>query len=152
MYKNKRVFLTGHTGFKGSWMLYWLNMLGAEVKGLALAPEQEYDLYNQIKGDSLCQSVICDIREKEKVKEEVLAFEPDFIFHLAAQPLVRLSYEIPVDTFEVNAIGTANVLEAVRELEKPCQVILITTDKVYENKEWVYPYRETDSRFHLLHS
>lgn len=143
-YKGKKVFLTGHTGFKGSWMLYWLHLIGAEVKGYALSPENEFDLYNTIQGDKLCESVIADIRNNEQLTEEILAFEPDFIFHLAAQPLVRLSYEIPSETFAVNAIGTAHVLDAVRKLSNPCTVVLITTDKVYENKEWHYPYREND--------
>ena len=143
-YQDKKVFLTGHTGFKGSWLLTWLHSLGAIVKGLALAPENKTDLYNSIQGDRLCESVICDIRNRERLLQEVKAFEPDFIFHLAAQPLVRLSYEIPVDTFEVNVIGTANLLESVRMLRNKCCIINITTDKVYHNNEWVYPYRETD--------
>jgi CDP-glucose 4,6-dehydratase len=144
VYRDKKVFLTGHTGFKGAWLLQWLHLLGAQVKGYALAPENEEDLYNLIEGDSLCESVIADIRDSAKLEEAILTFEPDFIFHLAAQPLVRLSYEIPAATFAVNAIGTAYVLDAVRKLHKPCAVVLITTDKVYENKEWVYPYREND--------
>jgi CDP-glucose 4,6-dehydratase len=143
-YKNKKVFLTGHTGFKGSWLLSWLHKLGANVKGYALTPENENDLYNLIEGEKLCHSIIDDIRNKEKLKQEILSFEPDFIFHLAAQPLVRLSYKLPIDTFNINSIGTANVLEAVRALKKPCSIVLITTDKVYENKEWIYPYRESD--------
>lgn len=144
VYKGKRVFLTGHTGFKGSWMLKTLSMLGAFVKGYALEPVTEKDLYHLIDGDSLCDSVIADLRDKELLKKEIIDFQPDFIFHLAAQPLVRLSYEIPAETFEVNAIGTANVLDAVRLLDKRCSLVLITTDKVYQNNEWVYPYRETD--------
>jgi hypothetical protein len=143
-YQNKKVFLTGHTGFKGSWMLQMLHSLGAEVMGFALAPETEEDLYHLIDGDSLCESVIADIRNKEAVEDAVLRFQPDFIYHLAAQPLVRLSYEFPSETFAVNAVGTAHVLDAVRKLNKPCTEVLITTDKVYENKEWVYTYRETD--------
>ncbi|GGM77383.1 CDP-glucose 4,6-dehydratase [Dyadobacter beijingensis] len=143
-YKNKRVFLTGHTGFKGSWLLYWLHLLGAQVKGYSLAPENDSDLYPSIEGDSLCESVIADIRDKARLEQEIVAFQPDFIFHLAAQPLVRLSYDIPSDTFAVNAIGTAYLLDAARALDKPCAVICITTDKVYENMEWQYPYREND--------
>ncbi|MGI4743431.1 MAG: CDP-glucose 4,6-dehydratase [Janthinobacterium lividum] len=142
-YQGKRVFLTGHTGFKGTWLLQWLHLLGAQVKGYALAPAPD-DLYNSIEGDTLCQSVIADLRDSARLEQEILDFQPDFLFHLAAQPLVRLSYEIPAETFMVNAIGTAYVLDAVRKLMKPCTVVLITTDKVYENKEWVYPYRETD--------
>lgn len=144
VYHNKRVFLTGHTGFKGSWLLGWLHSLGAIVKGYALSPENAYDLYHQIEGDTLCESTIGDIRDKELLKREILEFRPDFIFHLAAQPLVRLSYDIPAETFDVNVMGTAHVLDAVRYLDKPCSVICITTDKVYENKEWHYPYRESD--------
>ncbi|TDN35802.1 CDP-glucose 4,6-dehydratase [Hymenobacter sp. UV11] len=143
-YQGKKVFLTGHTGFKGAWLLQWLRLLGAEVKGYALAPEQAEDLYNLLAGDTLCESVIADLRDAVRLEQEILSFQPDFIFHLAAQPLVRLSYEIPAATFTVNAIGTAHVLDAVRKLAKPCSVVLITTDKVYENKEWLYPYRETD--------
>lgn len=143
-YKSKKVFLTGHTGFKGSWLLAWLHHLGADVKGYSLVPENENDLYNSINGDKLCKSIIGDLRDKQKLENEILTFQPDFIFHLAAQPLVRLSYEIPKDTFEVNVIGTINVLDAVRKLENPCSVVLITTDKVYENFEWHYPYREND--------
>jgi CDP-glucose 4,6-dehydratase len=143
-YKGKRIFLTGHTGFKGSWLLYWLHLLGAEVKGYSLAPENEFDLFHSIQGSRLCDSVIADIRDRDRLIREIQAFSPDFIFHLAAQPLVRLSYEIPSETFAINAIGTAHVLDAARLLKKPCNVILITTDKVYENKEWHYPYREND--------
>jgi len=143
-YQGKRVFLTGHTGFKGSWLLKILTMLGAEVKGYALAPETENDLYHLIDGDQICDSVIADLRNRETLLKSICDFQPDFLFHLAAQPLVRLSYEIPSETFEVNAIGTANVLDGVRRLKKPLSVVLITTDKVYHNNEWVYPYRETD--------
>jgi CDP-glucose 4,6-dehydratase len=143
-YKGKRVFLTGHTGFKGSWMLYWLNLLGANIKGYSLAPENDNDHFNLINGNDMCDSIIDDILNKSRLENEILNFQPDFIFHLAAQPLVRLSYEKPTETFEVNAIGTANLLDIVRQLTNPCVVVLITTDKVYENKEWEYPYRETD--------
>jgi len=144
VYQGKKVLLTGHTGFKGAWLLQWLHLLGAQVKGYALAPENANDLYHLLEGDKLCESVIADLRDSTRLEAELLAFQPDFIFHLAAQPLVRLSYDIPAQTFEVNALGTAYVLDAVRKLEKPCTIVLITTDKVYENKEWIYPYRETD--------
>jgi CDP-glucose 4,6-dehydratase len=144
VYYQKKVFLTGHTGFKGSWLLSWLVSLGAIVKGYSLAPENRTDLYNIIDGDKLCESIIADIRNKEYLKKEILEFQPDFIFHLAAQPLVRLSYQIPLETFEINTLGTANLLDSLRFLEKPCTVIIITTDKVYENKEIEYSYVETD--------
>ena len=143
-YQGKKVLLTGHTGFKGSWLLAWLHLLGAQVRGYALAPETSPSLYDLLGGDSLCESVIADLCERDTLARAVLDFQPDYIFHLAAQPLVRLSYEQPAETFQVNALGTAYLLEAVRQLAKPCTVVLITTDKVYENKEWVYPYRETD--------
>jgi CDP-glucose 4,6-dehydratase len=144
IYAGKKVFLTGHTGFKGSWLLKILSLLGAEVKGYALAPEPGLNLYNVINGDAICDSVIADLRDREALKTAVTDFQPDFVFHLAAQPLVRLSYEIPSETFEVNAIGTANLLDAIRLLKRPCYVVLITTDKVYYNNEWEYPYREND--------
>jgi CDP-glucose 4,6-dehydratase len=144
IYSGKKIFLTGHTGFKGSWLLKTLDLLGAEVMGYALAPQTSEDLYNLISGDEISTSIIGDLRDKEFLKSKIQDFQPDFIFHLAAQPLVRLSYEIPSETFEVNAIGTANVLDGVRILNKKCTVVLITTDKVYHNNEWLYPYREED--------
>ncbi len=143
-YKGKKVFLTGHTGFKGAWMLKTLSLLGAEIKGYSLEPQTPNDLFHLIEGEKLCQSVIADLRDKKRLESEILVFQPDFIFHLAAQPLVRLSYEIPAETFEVNVIGTANVLDGVQRLQKKCTVVLITTDKVYHNNEWIYPYREND--------
>ncbi len=143
-YKGKKIFLTGHTGFKGAWMLKILSLLGAEVKGYALHPQTPNDLFHLIEGEKLCDSVIADLRDKKRLELEISTFQPDFVFHLAAQPLVRLSYEIPTETFEVNVIGTANVLDAIKILKKKCTVVLITTDKVYHNYEWVYPYREND--------
>lgn len=144
VYKGKKVFITGHTGFKGSWLLTWLHSLEAIIKGYSLAPVNTFDLYNQIEGNNLCESIIADIRDREQLKKEILNFQPDFIFHLAAQPLVRLSYDIPLETFEINTLGTAYVLDPLRFLDKPCIAVMITTDKVYENKEWDYPYREND--------
>ena len=142
-YKSKKVFVTGHTGFKGSWLVAWLYQLGAITKGYALEPEHNDCLYNLLP-QNYCESVIADIRDKEKLSAEILSFQPDYIFHLAAQPLVRRSYEIPAETFEVNAIGTANLLEAVKKLDKSCSIIIITTDKVYENKEADILYKEND--------
>jgi len=144
IYKGKRVFLTGHTGFKGSWLLTWLHDMGAVVKGYALAPQAGNELYQDIKGDELCESVIADIRDAERLTQEMKDFKPDFVFHLAAQPLVRLSYSIPLETFAVNAIGTAHVLEAMRKLGHPCTGVMITTDKVYENPETGIPFKEDD--------
>jgi CDP-glucose 4,6-dehydratase len=143
-YLGKKVFVTGHTGFKGSWLIKILNDLGAIIKGYSLAPVNHINLYKEIDGDSLCDSIISDLRNREALQKAILDFQPDFVFHLAAQPLVRLSYEIPSETFEVNTIGTANLLDAIRLLDKKCNAILITTDKVYHNNEWEYPYREND--------
>jgi CDP-glucose 4,6-dehydratase len=141
----KRVFLTGHTGFKGAWLLQILQWLGAEVKGYSLAPEKDEDLYRQISGDSLCfESVIGDIRDAELLRSEIVRFEPQFIFHLAAQSLVRRSYNLPVETFMVNTQGTAHVLDALRSLRTPSTMLAITTDKVYENPERGTPFREDD--------
>ena len=143
-FKNKKVFVTGHTGFKGSWLVLWLETLGATVKGYALKPNTNPSLFESLSKQLKCESVLADIRNKERLTKEVESFQPDFIFHLAAQPLVRESYEIPLETFEVNAIGTANLLNAVRDLKKACTVVVITTDKVYHNNEWHHPYRESD--------
>ncbi len=141
-YSGKKIFVTGHTGFKGSWLITWLHLLGASVKGYALQPENEKDIYNIVSPHLHTESIIADIRDKQKLQEEIISFQPDFIFHLAAQPLVRRSYEIPAETFEVNAIGTANLLEAVIHLEKKCTTVIVTTDKVYKNKELKKPYKE----------
>ncbi len=143
-YKGKKIFVTGHTGFKGSWLITWLHLLGANIKGYALAPENEKCLFSYVLSHIEIESVIADIRDKEKLQKEVQNFQPEFVFHLAAQPLVRRSYEIPAETFEINAIGTANVLEAVMKLPYKCTVIAITTDKVYHNREIDYHYKETD--------
>lgn len=142
-YKGKNVFITGHTGFKGAWLITWLHLLGANIKGYALAPD-ENGLFNNVVTHIKLENVISDIRDKEKIKKEIQNFQPDCIFHLAAQALVRRSYEIPSETFDINTIGTANLLEAVCDLPNKCSVIVITTDKVYENKEADYFYKETD--------
>ena len=145
IFKGKRVFLTGHTGFKGAWMLQILQQLGADVKGYSLAPESSHDLYNEIKGDELCYaSVIADLKDFKTLHGELVRFAPDFVFHLGAQALVRRSYEQPVDTFMVNAQGTAHVLESIRSLDKPCIGIMITTDKVYDNPERGEAFKEED--------
>jgi CDP-glucose 4,6-dehydratase len=143
-YQNKKIFVTGHTGFKGSWLITWLHYLGAVVKGYALSPVHENDLFNLISGDDMCESVIADIRDKERLAKEIHSFKPDYIFHLAAQPLVGLSYQLPAITFEVNTLGTVHVLDALRYLSSPCIAVIITTDKVYENLETGHHYKETD--------
>ncbi len=143
-YKGKKVFVTGHTGFKGAWLMNCLQLAGASIKGYALAPEYENGLFSLTPASSDIESIIADIRDKKRLEEEIISFQPDFIFHLAAQPLVRRSYEIPAETFEVNAVGTANLLEAVNKLPGKCTVIIVTTDKVYENKEQHILYNEND--------
>jgi len=145
VYKGKRVFLTGHTGFKGAWMMQILHWLGADVKGYALAPEKEKDLYNQIDGDKFCYSSITeDLRDLKKLHGELVRFNPHFVFHLAAQSLVRRSYEQPADTFMVNTQGTAHMLDALRDVEQACVALMITTDKVYQNPERGTPFKEDD--------
>lgn len=145
IYRGKRVFLTGHTGFKGSWMLQILNWLGADVKGYALPPEKSKDLYNQVNGDKLCYSSVTeDLRDLDKLHGELVRFQPHFVFHMAAQSLVRRSYEQPVETFMINTQGTAHVLNALRDVQQPCVALMITTDKVYENPERGTPFREDD--------
>lgn len=142
-YRGKKVFLTGHTGFKGAWMTVWLHSLGAKVMGYALEAAGP-SLYRDINGNQLCASIVADIRDKERLAAAIEDFQPDIVYHMAAQPLVLDAYERPIYTFEVNAIGTANLLEAVKKVNKKCIVVNITTDKVYENREWYYPYREND--------
>ncbi|MDE3185323.1 MAG: CDP-glucose 4,6-dehydratase [Bacteroidota bacterium] len=144
-FSDKKVFVTGHTGFKGSWLLSILKTFNSRVKGYALAPSHFTNLYSIVNNDDrLCKSVIHDIRDEKKLQEEIIDFAPDIIFHLAAQPLVRYSYAHPLETFKVNTIGTANVLNACRYLDKKCSVIIVTTDKVYENTDQDYAYKELD--------
>lgn len=143
-YKGKKVFVTGHTGFKGGWLIACLNLLQAKTKGYALAPEFRNGVFGLLQDLQICESIFADIRDKEKLKREIISFQPDYIFHLAAQPLVRRSYKIPAETFEVNVVGTANLLEAVTKLEGKCTIVVITTDKVYENKEKNVLYGEND--------
>lgn len=145
VFKDKRVFVTGHTGFKGSWLIQILEWLGADVKGYSLAPEKDNDLYSLIDGDEHCySSVMADVKDLHQLQGEIVRFEPDFVFHLAAQSLVRRSYDEPVDTFMVNGQGTVHVLEAMRGLSKPCVGVMITTDKVYENPERGVAFKEED--------
>ncbi len=142
-YQGKKIFVTGHTGFKGSWFITWLHLLGAKIKGYALMADAD-SLFNVVSPHLKFENVIADIRDKQRLETEILKFKPDFIFHFAAQPLVRRSYEIPAETFEINATGTANLLESITSLENKCTVIVVTTDKVYQNKETTYHYKETD--------
>ena len=145
LYRGKRVLLTGHTGFKGAWLAEWLLSLGAEVYGLALPPPTTPALFDQLGLAPRITHRLGDIRDLAVVRQAVEAAQPDFIFHLAAQPLVRLSYAQPVETYATNVLGTVHMLEAVRLAQRPCTVIAITTDKCYENREWVHSYREEDA-------
>lgn len=140
----KRILVTGHTGFKGSWLSLWLNRLGADVTGFALAPDTTPALFEQLDLATRVDHHLGDIRDMGALAERVRACRPDVVFHLAAQPLVLASYEDPLYTWSTNVMGTAHLLEALLEVEAPCAAVLITTDKVYENREWVHPYRETD--------
>lgn len=144
VYRGRRVLVTGHTGFKGPWLCEWLLALGAEVTGFALAPETTPALFDTLGLASRMTHVIGDVRDLAAVRGVVEKTRPEFVFHLAAQALVRLSYSQPVETYAVNVMGTANVLEAVRLANLPCSVVAVTTDKCYENREWVHSYREED--------
>jgi CDP-glucose 4,6-dehydratase len=143
-WQGRRVFVTGHTGFKGSWLSLWLQRMGAEVAGYALAPATEPSLF--VEGDVAdgMASTIGDVREPMRLADALAQHRPEVVFHLAAQALVRPSYADPVGTFEVNVLGTANLLEAVRRCEDARVVVVVTSDKCYENQDWVWPYRETD--------
>lgn len=143
-YKGKKVLVTGHTGFKGSWLSIWLKSLGAEVIGYSLEPYTEPSMFEVCDLDSKMTSIIGDIRNYSQLDKVIEDYKPEIVFHLAAQALVRYSYINPVETYETNIMGTVNLLEAVKKSESVKSVVVITTDKCYENKEWVYGYRETD--------
>jgi len=143
-WKGKRVFLTGHTGFKGSWLSLWLFSLGAEVRGYALNPPTSPSLFNEAKINSIIDSQIGDIRDQDALHESMTEFNPDILIHMAAQPLVRYSYDNPIETYEVNVIGTAKVLEAARSCPDLKAIVNITTDKCYENDDRSEGYMEND--------
>jgi CDP-glucose 4,6-dehydratase len=145
IWHGKRVFLTGHTGFKGGWLALWLASKGAVVRGYALDPSTEPNLFTAAKVSSLIEDVRGDIRDAAALDAALTGFAPEVVFHMAAQPLVRYSYDDPIGTFETNVIGTARVLDAVRRTPSVRAVVSVTTDKCYENKEWLWGYRETDS-------
>jgi len=144
-YKNKKVLVTGHTGFKGSWLTLWLTKLGAEVIGYALEPLTSPSLFEVLNLKDKITHIIGDIRDEEKLRKVFRTYKPDIVIHMAAQPLVRYSYLYPKYTYEVNIMGTINLLEIVKEVGSTKVTIIITSDKCYENKEWIYGYRETDS-------
>ena len=144
IFKNKRVLITGHTGFKGSWLSVWLNSLGAEIEGISLDIPSAPSNFEASSMDSFIKSHIVDIRDREAIKKIINGFQPDFIFHLAAKALVRYSYQNPLEAISTNAIGTANILDIINELDKEVVAVMITSDKVYANSEWSWGYRETD--------
>ena len=152
-WQGKRVLITGHTGFKGSWLTLWLLSLGANVWGYSLPPDNEKCLYNFLdleknledKSFGNISSVFGNILENNDLRSFISLSEPEIVFHLAAQPLVREAYKNPLLTWKTNVIGSLNLLEALKPLKQDCAVIMISTDKVYENREWLYGYREIDS-------
>jgi len=142
IYQNKTVLVTGHTGFKGSWLVYWLHKMGARVVGYALDAPTTPSHFNLLDLDII--SVIGDIRDQKKLDETFITYQPEIIFHLAAQPLVRLSYDEPIETYETNVLGTLKVLEVCRKTDSVKAIVNITSDKAYENREWIWGYREND--------
>ena len=144
-YARKRVLVTGHTGFKGGWLTLWLASLDAEVTGLALPPSTVPSLFEAAGVAEVCRHVVGDIRDPELLRKVVRDTRPDVIFHLAAQPLVRLSYEQPLETLATNVMGTAHLLDSVRAERQRCAIVVVTSDKCYENREWEFGYREVDA-------
>lgn len=145
VFTGKSIWLSGHTGFKGSWLAAWLLELGARVHGYALEPLTSPSLFEQLDLAKDLAHAISDIRDAAAVERSIQSAQPDYVFHLAAQPLVRQSYQEPRETYETNVMGTINVLEALRRLEAPCVAVMVTTDKCYRNREWLSAYREEDA-------
>ena len=144
VFRGRRVWLSGHTGFKGSWLSEWLLQFGAVVHGYALAPHTTPALFDQLGLAGRLEHEVADIRDAEGLRRSIRSFRPDFVIHMAAQPLVRRSYAIPVETYETNVMGTINVLEALRGTSHPCSAVIVTTDKCYENFESGRAYEESD--------
>lgn len=144
-FKKKSVLVTGHTGFKGSWLAFWLASLSARVTGIALEPPSKPSNFDILRLGESIEDIRIDIRDYDKIKDQVLRTQPDFVFHLAAQSLVRRSYIEPVETYQTNVLGTLNLMEGLRQLNKPCTVVLITSDKCYDNVEWIWGFREIDA-------
>lgn len=143
-WEGKKILVTGHTGFKGSWLCLWLQSLGAEVAGYALNPPTDPSLFDVARVSEGMKSIIGDVRDIAKLKSVFSNFRPEIVFHMAAQPLVRHSYDDPVETYSTNVMGTVNLFEAVRQTDSVSAVVNVTSDKCYENKEWVWGYRESE--------
>ncbi len=143
-YQNKKVLITGHTGFKGSWLSLWLNLMGAKVYGLSIDVPSNPSHFELLNLSSFIRSNKSDIKNLEKTRKQILEISPDFIFHLAAQPIVNISYTKPIDTWGTNLLGTINILESLRSLKSNCVAVMITSDKCYKNNEWIWGYREND--------
>jgi CDP-glucose 4,6-dehydratase len=144
-WRGRHVFLTGHTGFKGSWLSLWLKSLGANVTGYALAPPTQPSLYEQARVEGAVRSIRADLRDLPTLKAAIAECRPDVIIHMAAQTVVRTGYDDPVETYSSNVMGTVNLFEALRQLGTPCVVVNVTSDKCYDNREWVWGYRENDA-------
>ena len=145
IFSNKKIIVTGNTGFKGSWLSIWLHELGAKLTGISKDIPSQPSLFEELQLDKKIKhhfANICDLQTMKQIFQEV---QPDFVFHLAAQPIVSVSYDDPIETFQTNAIGTANILEALRTIQHPCYAVMITSDKCYDNVEWIWGYREQDA-------
>ena len=144
IWRNKRVFITGHTGFKGGWLALWLASRGAVIRGYSLAPSTIPNLFSETGVGDVVEDIRGDLRDERALRSAIAEFSPEVLFHMAAQPLVRASYEDPIGTYETNVLGTAHLLNAIRRTPSVRAVVVVTTDKCYENKEWLWGYRETD--------
>lgn len=144
LYKGKKVFITGHTGFRGSWLCLLLHQLGVEIYGYALQPPTNPSLYKIARINEFVTSYVADIRDYQSLSNALSEVQPDIVIHMAAQPLVRDSYKNPIDTYAINVMGTVNMLEAIRSVKSVRAIVNVTTDKCYENKEWLWGYRENE--------
>jgi CDP-glucose 4,6-dehydratase len=145
IYKNKKIIVTGNTGFKGSWLSLWLYNMGAKVTGISKDIPSNPSLFEELELDKKTEHHVGNICDANRMAEIFKLVQPDFVFHLAAQPIVSVSYEDPLETFQTNTLGTANILEALRSVTQPCAAVIITSDKCYDNVEWIWGYREDDA-------
>jgi CDP-glucose 4,6-dehydratase len=145
IFQNKKVIVTGNTGFKGSWLTSWLLQMGSKVTGISVDVPTEPSLFRVMRLEEKIEHHFADIRDLAEMQKIFTATEPDFVFHLAAQPIVSVSYDDPVSTLQTNIMGTAHILESLRTMNKPCLAVMITSDKCYDNVEWIWGYRELDA-------